>query len=127
LLILLASFTNSLLLHHRICCSPSACTYRLEDTLVDEGRSHFFFQFKQREAWQQLLPIKLSQAEVASFCLELSKKMDMRYKSPPLPVNLAMTPPEGTRGNIEGVATDTLPVDTDAVAALFDRKQRETR
>ncbi len=29
-----------------------------------------------------------SKAEVASFGLELSKKLDMRYKSPPLPVNL---------------------------------------
>ena len=31
-----------------------------------------------------------SKAEVASFGLELSKKLDMRYKSPPLPVNLNM-------------------------------------
>jgi hypothetical protein len=29
-----------------------------------------------------------SKAEVASFCLELSKKLDMRYQSPPLPVDL---------------------------------------
>ena len=31
-----------------------------------------------------------SKAQVASFGLELSKKLDMRYKSPPLPVNLNM-------------------------------------
>jgi len=43
------------------------------------------------------MPILNSQAEVAAFCLELSKEMGMRYKSPPLPVNLNMTnwPPEG--------------------------------
>jgi len=37
-----------------------------------------------------VVPILSSKAEVASFCLELSKKMGMRYKSPPLPVNLTM-------------------------------------
>ena len=43
----------------------------------------------QREAWQSLISILESKAEVSSFCLELSKKLDMRYKSPPLPVDLA--------------------------------------
>ena len=43
----------------------------------------------QREAWQSLISIIESKAEVSSFCLELSKKLDMRYKSPPLPVDLA--------------------------------------
>jgi len=45
----------------------------------------------QRESWQNVIPILSSKAEVASFCLELSKKMGMRYKSPPLPVNLTIT------------------------------------
>jgi hypothetical protein len=31
-----------------------------------------------------------SKAEVASFCLELSKKLDMRYESPSLPVDLTI-------------------------------------
>jgi hypothetical protein len=31
-----------------------------------------------------------SKAEVASFCLELSKKLDMRYNSPSLPVDLTI-------------------------------------
>jgi hypothetical protein len=31
-----------------------------------------------------------SKAQVASFCLELAKKLDMKYKSPPLPVDLAL-------------------------------------
>ena len=43
----------------------------------------------QREAWQSINSILESKAEVSSFCLELSKKLDMRYKSPPLPVDLA--------------------------------------
>jgi hypothetical protein len=44
----------------------------------------------QREAWQSLISILESKAEVSSFCLELSKKLDMRYKSLPLPVDLAL-------------------------------------
>lgn len=44
----------------------------------------------QRESWQDIGTVNASKAEVASFGLELSKKLDMRYRSPPLPVNLNM-------------------------------------
>ena len=43
-----------------------------------------------RESWQNVLSIFESKAEVASFCLELSKKLGMRYESPPLPVDLSI-------------------------------------
>ncbi len=33
-------------------------------------------------------PILQSKADLSSFCLELSKKLDLRYVSPPMPVNL---------------------------------------
>jgi hypothetical protein len=39
---------------------------------------------------QNVVPLLVSKAQVSSFCLELSKKLDMRYKSPPLPVDLSM-------------------------------------
>lgn len=45
---------------------------------------------EKREAWQNLGAIMESKATVASFCLELSKKLDMQFQSPPLPVELAM-------------------------------------
>ena len=51
--------------------------------------------FLQRESWQNVVSILVSKAQVASFCLELSKKLDMRYTSPPLPVDLAIV----SRGN----------------------------
>jgi len=47
-------------------------------------------QSVQREAWQNVTAILVSKAQVASFCLELAKKLDMRYNSPPLPVDLAI-------------------------------------
>lgn len=34
-------------------------------------------------------PILQSKADLSSFCLEVSKKLDMRYESPPMPVNLS--------------------------------------
>ena len=41
-----------------------------------------------RESWQSALSIYESRAEVTSFCLELSKKLDMRYESPSIRVDL---------------------------------------
>ena len=43
-----------------------------------------------RKSWQDIVSILQSKADVASFCLELAKKLDMRYTAPPLPVNLNM-------------------------------------
>jgi hypothetical protein len=57
----------------------------------------------QREAWQSVTSIVESKAEVSSFCLELSKKLDMRYKSPPLPVDLAFV----QRNNIATTGSTT--------------------
>ena len=44
----------------------------------------------QRESWQNITTYLVSKAQVASFCLELTRKLNMRYQSPPLPVDLAM-------------------------------------
>ena len=30
-----------------------------------------------------------SKADLSSFCLEVTKKLDMKYESPPMPVNLS--------------------------------------
>jgi hypothetical protein len=45
-----------------------------------------------RESWQSALSIYESRAEVTSFCLELSKKLDMRYESPSVRVDLMAAP-----------------------------------
>ena len=41
-----------------------------------------------RESWQSALSIYESKAEVTSFCLELSKKLEMRYEPPSIRVDL---------------------------------------
>ena len=42
-----------------------------------------------REMWQNIGPILSSQADLASFSLEVSKKLDLRYHQPPKPVHLS--------------------------------------
>jgi hypothetical protein len=43
------------------------------------------------ESWQNVAAIFQSRADLASFALELAKKMKIRYVSPPMPVDLRMT------------------------------------
>lgn len=42
-----------------------------------------------REMWQNIGPILSSQADLASFSLEVSKKLELRYHQPPKPVHLS--------------------------------------
>lgn len=85
--------------------------------------------YLQRESWQKIVSLLVSKAEVSSFCLELAKKMNMRYRSPPLPVNLSMVGQEtnsasddqSVRSKIHGhTATDSF--DIGALAAMFNKK-----
>jgi hypothetical protein len=75
----------------------------------------------QREAWQNLGAILASKATVASFCLELSKKLDMRYQSPPLPVDLAVVRRDNNAtSSIENRSTANSWVVGDDTSALKD-------
>ena len=38
---------------------------------------------------QNIGPILQSKADLSSFCLEVTKKLEMKYESPPMPVNLS--------------------------------------
>jgi hypothetical protein len=61
-----------------------------------------------------------SKATVASFCLELSKKLDMRYQSPALPVDLAVVRRDNNASNIENRSTANSWVPGDDTSALKD-------
>lgn len=67
-----------------------------------------------RESWQSIGIILQSKADVASYCLEVTKKMDMRYSAPSLPVELALggmrsngVEEEGGSGNEPSNPTDS--------------------
>jgi hypothetical protein len=55
---------------------------------ADLGYIEYRVSLNHREAWQNIIAIIDSKAEVAAFCLELSKQLDMRVQSPALPVDL---------------------------------------
>jgi hypothetical protein len=65
-------------------------SFRAKDVLQDLGYVEYIACLQHRESWQNIGACLMSKAEVASFCLELSKKLDMRYRSPPLPVDLSI-------------------------------------
>lgn len=44
-----------------------------------------------REMWQNVGPILQSKADLASFSLEVSKRLNLRYHNPPKPITLSMT------------------------------------
>ena len=64
------------------------------------------------ESLQDVGDVLQSKADVASFCLEVSKKMGMRFVAPPMPVDLSMVndEPNAMRTIREVVS---LSVDTD--------------
>jgi hypothetical protein len=68
--------------------------------------------------WQNIGPILSSQADLASFSLEVSKKLDLRYHQPPKPVHLSFdTIASKEEGNVlkPSVGQDDL----ESVAELF--------
>ena len=88
-----------------------------------------------RESWQNIGVILQSKADVASYCLEVAKKLGMRYYAPPLPVNLTMAqqstqpinPEQTSHKSGEAIVTDfeersvqsPISPDVRAISALF--------
>jgi hypothetical protein len=64
---------------------------------------------------------------VSSFCLELSKKLDMRYQSPPLPVDLALVNRGGNPTDGQSIASKLAGFANEdssgyrELAAMFDK------
>ena len=87
-----------------------------------------------RENWANVGAILTSKAELQSFCLELSKKMGMRYVPPALPVDLnanfnpasmeslnAVERP-GSISASEEIDEQAYSKDADEIAAMFEAK-----
>lgn len=64
--------------------------FRTTRVEADLGFHEMVVVLQHRESWQNTGALLVSKAEVTAFCHELQKKMDMRYKSPPLPVDLTV-------------------------------------
>jgi hypothetical protein len=69
---------------------PALNGFRATRVEQDAGFIEYIVCLGHRNSWQDIGPILQSKADVASYCLELAKKLEMRYTAPPLPVNLSM-------------------------------------
>jgi hypothetical protein len=74
-------------------------------------------------------PLYMSKAALSSFCHELSKQLDMRYQSPPLPVDLSISQRdrggEGEESALDGLrsAPPEFQEKLNLVAAMFAKKK----
>jgi hypothetical protein len=57
---------------------------------AERGYVEYIVVGQHREGWTSWNALRLSLAHLATFSLELSKKLDIRYKQPSLPVDLSI-------------------------------------
>lgn len=98
---------------------------------ADQGFVEYLIALQHVNNWQQLDSIKVSRSQAKFFCHELSKKLGMRYKSPPLPVDLnidrqALTDLDMAPENFDNQITPTssrLSAESDQIRNLIrDRR-----
>lgn len=89
----------------------------------DLGYIEYLLIVQHTKAWQKVAEVLQSKADLASFCLELEKKLGMRYTAPPLPVNLSSN--KGA-GDLDKMAESPVTQDQnfDALAEMFETKKR---
>jgi hypothetical protein len=57
---------------------------------ADLGYVEYIVAAQHREGWTSWTALKVSIANLNTFSLELSKKLDIRFKQPPLPVDVSI-------------------------------------
>ncbi len=73
---------------------------------ADLGFIEYVVALQHRESWQNVGAILTSKAELASFCLELSKQLGMRYIQSPLPVQLEIDGSKSIQDIIAGESSE---------------------
>lgn len=68
----------------------SFAAFRATRVDVEHASVEYIVAATHRESWQQIGALLQSKADLSSFALELQKKMGLKYKTPPTPVNLSM-------------------------------------
>lgn len=102
----------------------------------DLGYIEYVISCQHREAWQTVVPIMQSKADLFSYCLEVQKQLGMRYSAPSLPVDLVMgqrpissasqssyEPNEGVFESRRRANTSTAVEGIQALADLFTVRQ----
>jgi len=70
--------------------------FRMTRVETDLGFAEYVITVQSRDSWQKVITVLESKAKVSAFCLEVQKKLEMKYVSPPMPVNLKFDNPEDT-------------------------------
>lgn len=115
--------------------------FRATRVEADLGYIEYALDLQHRESWQNMAAILMSKADLASFCLEVSKQLEMRYQAPSLPVDLSIkdtgklqqlkdatshatsqndSQPAG--GGKESSVFSSASPDVQAISALFERR-----
>ena len=94
----------------------------------DLGYIEYVIVAQHTKAWQAIVAVLQSRADVASFCLELQKQLGMKYEAPPLPVDLTMQPPkQGGESLVATNFTDDSPASMDrnieGLVKMFEPKK----
>jgi hypothetical protein len=66
------------------------CAFRANRIEADLGFTEYSIVLNHRESLQNIGPVLDSRPTIHCYCLELAKILDMRYISPPLPIDLNM-------------------------------------
>jgi len=64
--------------------------FRATGVHADLGYINYVIVLQHIESWQNIGAILQSKADLSSFCLEVTKQMDMRFVSPPKPILLSL-------------------------------------
>lgn len=115
----------------------SFSAFRATRIEADLGFVEYAVNAQHRESWQNLGALLESKAQLSSFALELSKKMEMRYVSPPMPIDLNVRQNEAQLLNVpvpDAIDRDlNEPGDfsgfdvAESVAAMFGTKLSPTK
>eukprot|EP00557_Chaetoceros_sp_GSL56_P005248 CAMPEP_0176505866 /NCGR_PEP_ID=MMETSP0200_2-20121128/16732_1 /TAXON_ID=947934 /ORGANISM="Chaetoceros sp., Strain GSL56" /LENGTH=1081 /DNA_ID=CAMNT_0017905467 /DNA_START=263 /DNA_END=3505 /DNA_ORIENTATION=- len=65
--------------------------FRATSVEADLGYIKYVIILLHVDSWQNIGEVLQAKADVASFCLEVQKKMDMRYVAPPMPIDLSIS------------------------------------
>lgn len=103
--------------------------FRATRVEADLGFVEYIVVAQHRESWQNTGACLQSKAELSSFALELSKRMDMRYTAPPMPVDLTMKsdampsiPENASNDGQQGHHRRNSSLDIGSVEAMFQTK-----
>jgi hypothetical protein len=98
---------------------------------ASKGFIEYLVAVQHRHSWFDWGTIMLSKSHLIHFSLELSKKLDIWYKTPPLPVNLSLTgqpatlpfnidaASPGSAVNVDAIGSTGFAPDLSSLQAMF--------